>query len=551
MVKLKQDGVMSKNPGKQYDYIIIGAGSAGCVLANRLSADGQHQVLLLEAGGRDWNPLIHMPAGLSKLVRFGALNWNYQTEPEPELLGRRLYWPRGKVLGGSSSINAMCYCRGHRKDYDHWAENGAAGWDFDSVLPYFKRAENQEHGASEYHGGDGPLHVQDLRHHNRLSEVFIRAAGEAGFELTDDFNDAHQRGFGFYQVTQKDGRRWSTASAYLDPARERANLTVETHAMAEQLLLDGDRVSGVRYRQGNRLRTAEGGEVLLSGGAINSPQLMMLSGLGPADHLREHGIDVRADLPGVGGNLQDHLDICTLVESREAITYDKINELVTGVRYLLTHGGVGSSNIAEAGGFVVSELAEDDRPDIQMHFVPALLDDHGRNRLPGNGMTIHACPLRPTSRGRIGLHSADPAAAPAIRANYLTTGYDRRMMVECARLARRIFAAPAFDRYRGAEIFPGEEATSDADLLDFVRRKAETIYHPVGTCRMGSDNDAVVDPQLRVRGVEGLRVIDASVMPSLVSGNTNAPTIMIAEKASDLILQAHREQSRGKRTAAA
>ena len=402
---------------EQFDYIIVGAGSAGCVLANRLSAGGRHSVLLLEAGSRDWNPLIHMPAGLAKLVRFGALNWNYQTEPEPELGGRRLYWPRGKVLGGSSSINAMCYVRGHRKDYDLWAESGCEGWSFSQVLPYFKRAESFEHGESDFHGDDGPLHVQELRHTNPLTDVFLQAAEAAGLPRSDDFNNARQRGVGQYQVTQKDGVRWSTASAYLDPASDRDNLTVVTHALAEKILMEQGRATGVAYRVGNELRTARAGEIILCGGAINSPQLLMLSGIGPADHLRQHDITVKLDSPGVGANLQDHLDICTLYKCTEKITYDRINELVAGVRYLLTRGGVGSSNIAEAGGFVVSELAEDDRPDIQLHFVPAQLDDHGRNRLPGHGMTIHACPLRPESRGSIRLHSAIPAAAPAIRAH--------------------------------------------------------------------------------------------------------------------------------------
>ena len=522
---------------KQYDYIIVGAGSAGCVLANRLSESGQNRVLLLEAGGSDWNPLIHMPAGLAKLVRFGALNWNYQTEPEAELGGRRLYWPRGKVLGGSSSINAMCYVRGHRKDYNLWAEAGCKGWSFDEVLPYFKRAESFEHGESDFHGDDGPLHVQELRHTNPLTDVFLKAAEAAGLPRSDDFNNARQRGVGQYQVTQKDGVRWSTASAYLDPAKERPNLTVTTHAMVEKVLLDGDRANGVEYRVGNDLKSAEAGEVILCGGAINSPQLLMLSGIGPADHLHDHGIEVRQDTPGVGSNLQDHLDICTLYKCTEKITYDRINELVAGVRYLLTRGGVGSSNIAEAGGFVVSELATDDRPDIQLHFVPAQLDDHGRNRLPGHGMTIHACPLRPESRGSIRLHSPNPAAAPAIRANYLTEEYDRQMMLQCARLARRIFQAEPFGPFRGDEIYPGRQHQSDAELMEFIRRKAESIYHPVGTCRMGADRNAVVDPQLRVNGVDGLRVVDASVMPQLVSGNTNAPTIMIAEKASDMILE--------------
>ena len=514
----------------EYDYIVVGAGSAGSVMAGRLSENPSNKVLLLEAGGSNWHPFIHMPAGLAKLIKLEHLNWSYYTEPEPGLDNRRLYWPRGKVLGGSSSINAMCYCRGHRKDYDDWAENGCEGWSFQEVLPWFKHSEDQQRGASGYHGTRGPLKVQDLRYHNPLSDIFIAAAEQAGFERTDDFNGPRQRGFGFYQVTQDKGRRCSTADAYLKPAKGRSNLTIQTHALAERVILDGKRAVGVRARVKGRPAGFEGGEIIICGGAINSPQLLMLSGIGPADHLRNTGIDVAHELPGVGENLQDHLDICTLVRATRALTYDRLNEVLAGIRYLLTRGGPVSSNIAEAGGFIVSRYAEDDRPDIQMHFVPALLDDHGRNQLEGHGMTIHACPLRPTSRGSLTLKSADPAEPPTMRANYLETEYDRRMMVECAKLGREIFSQKVFTDYRSGEIFPGEDTQSDEDLLAFVRRRAETIYHPIGTCRMGTDAAAVVDPELKVHGIDGLRVVDASIMPTLVSGNTNAPTIMIAEK---------------------
>jgi len=514
----------------EFDFIIVGAGSAGCVLANRLSEARNDRVLLLEAGGRDWHPFIHVPAGLAKLIHLDSVNWAYETEPQAELGGRRLYWPRGKVLGGSSSINAMCYCRGHRKDYDDWATGGAHGWGFDEVLPYFRRAEDQENGASEFHGTGGPLSVQNLRHTNPLSAVFIEAAGQAGQPLTDDFNGPRQRGFGYYQVTQRDGRRCSSAVAYLHPAMTRTNLTVRTHAQATRILLEGQRATGVEYRKGRSRQVAYGGQVILAGGAINSPQLLMLSGIGPADHLRSHGIEARHDLPGVGQNLQDHLDVCTLVHCRQPITYDQISELASGIRYLFTRRGPASSNIAEAGGFVVSRYATDDRPDIQMHFVPAFLDDHGRNVLPGHGMTIHACVLRPESRGELTLRSADPLAAPLLQPNYLEREYDRNLMLECVRLAREIYAQDAFKPYAGDELYPGSEAQSEADVLNFIRRKAETIYHPVGTCRMGEDEMAVVDPGLRVRGLESLSVVDASIMPTLVSGNTNAPTIMIAEK---------------------
>lgn len=514
----------------EYDHIIVGAGSAGCVLANRLSEDPNRRVLLLEAGGRDWHPFIHVPAGLAKLVNIKSINWAYETEPEAELGGRRMYWPRGKVLGGSSSINAMCYCRGHRGDYDAWARSGAEGWGFDDVLPFFIKAEDQENGPSEFHGTGGPLGVQNLRHTNPLSKVFLDAAGQAGHPATDDFNGPRQRGFAFYQVTQRDARRCSTAVAYLKPARNRRNLTVSTRSQALRILFDGRRVTGVQYRRGNQALVAKADRVTLSGGAINSPQLLMLSGVGPADHLRSRGIDVLLDLPGVGENLQDHLDVCTLVYCKQKITYDQLGDLAVALPYLFGRKGPGTSNIAEAGGFVVSRHATDDRPDIQMHFVPALLDDHGRNILSGHGMTIHACALRPESRGRLTLRSTDPLDHPLIHANYLTSEYDRKMMLECVRLSREIFGQDAFAPFLGDELFPGAEARTDDQVLDFVRRKAESIYHPVGTCRMGRDEMAVVDPDLNVRGMEGLSVVDASVMPSLVSGNTNAPTIMIAEK---------------------
>lgn len=514
----------------EFDVIIVGAGSAGCVLANRLSENPSRRVLLLEAGGRDWHPFIHMPAGLAKLIDNDRINWSYETEPQPHLGGRRLYWPRGKVLGGSSSINAMCYCRGHRRDYDRWAAAGAEGWNWDEVLPFFIQAEDQENGACAHHGVGGPLSVQNLRHTNPLSAVFLEAAKQAGYAPTDDFNGSRQRGFGYYQVTQRNGRRCSTAVAYLRPATGRKNLEVRTHAHASRILLDGLRAEGVEYRRRGRVETVHAGQVILAGGAINSPQLLMLSGIGPADALREVGIGVAHDLPGVGQNLQDHLDICTLVRCREKITYDQINEVLAGIRYVFGRRGPASSNIAEAGGFLVSSLEQDDWPDVQMHFVPALLDDHGRNILPGHGMTIHACALRPESRGELTLASADPFAPPRLQPNYLSAPYDRELMIECARRAREIFAQPAFSPYVEDEIFPGRAARTDDELLEFVQRKSESIYHPIGTCRMGQDAGAVVDPALRVRGMEGLSVVDASVMPTLVSGNTNAPTIMIAEK---------------------
>ncbi|WP_233523362.1 GMC family oxidoreductase [Dyella solisilvae] len=520
-----------------YDYIIVGAGSAGCVLANRLSAHPGKRVLLLEAGPTDWNPLIHMPAGIARLANQRSVNWGYRTEPESQLMGRTLWWPRGKTLGGSSSINAMCYIRGVPGDYDRWADaTGDARWSWREVLPWFMRSEDNSRGSSALHGKGGPLGVSDLRHHNQLSDRFVESAASAGFARNDDFNGEQQEGFGLYQVTQREGLRCSTAAAYLRPVRERSNLEVRTRATVARVAIRGGRAVGVQLQGSDTI--IEAGEVILAGGAINTPQLLMLSGVGPADHLREFGIGVAADLGEVGANLQDHLDICTLDGCTQKITYDHLNELAAGWRFLRHRDGPGSSNVAEAGGFVRSRLADDERCDLQFHFVPALLDDHGRHRLPGYGYTVHACYLHPRSRGRLRLRSADPSQAVAIHANYLgdPEGHDLARMIEGARVSREILSQPAFAAYRGAHVFPERALTSDAEYAEFIRRKAETIYHPVGTCRMGSDAAAPLDSELRVRGVDGLRVVDASVMPSLPSGNTNAPVIMIAERASALIL---------------
>ncbi len=524
-----------------YDYIIVGAGSAGCVMANRLSEDPACRVLLLEAGPSDWHPFIHMPAGLSKLVGKKGVNWDYNTAAEPQLGNRSLWWPRGKVLGGSSSINAMCYIRGHADDYDEWAAMGAHGWDWDTVLPYFRRSEGNTRGASELHGGDGPLGVSDPIHRNPLSDAFVQAAQQAGHPHSDDFNGARQDGFGFYQTTTRDGARSSAAQAYLKPVRKRPNLTVITRASANRVVFANGRANAVVYTVAGKGAFCEGAsrEVILCGGAINSPQLLMVSGVGPAAQLRRHGIDVLADLPGVGANLHDHLDICTLQRCTQGLSYDGLSDASVALQYYLFGKGPGTSNIAEAGGFLRSHLAEDHRPDMQFHFVPAQLDDHGRNRLPGNGYTLHACGLRPRSRGRLSLVSASAGDKPMIEAAYLSDaeGFDLKVMVEAVRLSREILAQPAFAPFRGEEIHPGAGVRDEAQIVEFIRRKAESIYHPVGTCRIGADDDAaaVVDPQLRVRGVEGLRVVDASVMPRLVGGNTNAPTMMIAERAADLI----------------
>ena len=519
-----------------YDYIIVGAGSAGCVLANRLSANPNNRVLLLEAGGRDWSPFIHMPAGLARLVTQTSLNWNYNTSPQKNLNNRELFWPRGKVLGGSSSINAMCYIRGQAEDYDHWAQLGNKGWGFSDVLPYFIKSESNQRGSSVYHGDSGPQCVSDLRHTNELSHAFVDAGHQLGFPVNNDFNAARQSGFGFYQVTQKNGRRCSTAVGYLDPAKERPNLTIKCRARAEQVLFDGLQARGVQYHHQGQVTEAEGARVILAGGAINSPQLLLLSGIGAGAHLQECDIQTMHELPGVGENLQDHLDVCVIQSSKTAITYDQPNEIAVGMKYWMTHSGIGSSNVAEAGAFIASSKSTDLRPDIQLHFVPAQLDDHGRNRLSGHGMTIHSCFLRPYSRGNIKLTNADPQRDAIMNANYLSDARDIEVLIEGAKISRDLFATDAFAEYRETERTPGKSTRTHEQWSDFIRRKAETIYHPVGTCKMGNDAMAVVDQNLNVHGLQGISVVDASIMPTLVSGNTNAPTIMIAEKAADYLL---------------
>jgi choline dehydrogenase len=519
-----------------YDYVIVGAGSAGCVLANRLSERSANKVLLLEAGGADSNPFIHMPAGLARLVGNARIDWQYYTEPEPALNGRKLYWPRGRGLGGSSSINAMCYTRGHRLDYDEWAALGADGWDYASVLPFFRKAEDQARGPSEHHGVGGPLSVEDLKFRNPLSATFVEASVQCGLPRNIDFNGPVQDGVGFYQVTQRRGRRCSAAVAYLRPASRRLNLEILTHCLSTRVLFQARRAVGVEYRSRGELHRARAQrEVILAAGTIASPQLLMLSGIGRPDELRGLGIETVAESLEVGRNLQDHLDFCTLSKCTQPISYDfnSLQELAVALRYLLTRSGPGVSNIAEAGGFVRSHLAPDRRPDIQLHFVPAQLDDHGRNRLSGHGYTVHACALRPSSRGYLSLRSSRAEDPPRIFASYLKESSDLNVMLEGMRLSREILHAAAFAPFRGAEIYPGDAITSRQGLEEMLRRKAETIYHPVGSCRMGADPSSVVDCELRVRGVEGLRVADASIMPRLIGGNTNAPTIMIAEKLAD------------------
>jgi len=525
-----------------FDYIIVGAGSAGCLLAERLSANPNTQVCLLEAGPADRSPLIHMPLGIALLSKSKTLNWAFQTQPQANLNGRRLFWPRGKTLGGSSSINAMVYIRGHRDDYDAWGQAVDPIWSYDNVLPLFKAMEsNHRFGDDAFHGGQGELHVSDLQTHNPLSDAFVEAGEQAGFPRAVDFNGQTQEGVGPYQVTQYKGRRWSSARAFLSKAIGRPNLQIITGARATRVIMEDRKAVGVTYSAGGKLvdvRTR--GEVILSGGSVNSPQLLMLSGIGDAEELKAFGIPVVVDLPAVGKNLQDHLDITLLHLANDrssiGIAVSFIPRAVAGAfSYGLRGSGFLTSNVAEAGGFVKSKPSLD-RPNLQFHFLPTLLRDHGRVTSFGYGYTLHICDLMPKSRGRIGLASADPLEDPFIDPAYLSAPEDMQTMIEAVKIGRKILSAPAMAAFSKTEVEPGPSAQSDADIAADIRRRAETIYHPVGTCRMGRDPESVVDPALRVRGVQGLRVVDASVMPTLVAGNTNAPTMMIAERAAELIL---------------
>jgi choline dehydrogenase len=516
-----------------FDFILVGAGSAGCVLAARLTEDRGCRVLLLEAGGPDRPAEVHVPAAFSKLFK-GPLDWNYSTEEQAALGGRRLYWPRGKVLGGCSSLNAMIYVRGHRRDYDGWREAGNDGWGFADLLPYFKRAQNQERGASPYHGVGGPLNVADLRSPNRLSRAFVEACVEVGLPRNDDFNGPTQDGAGLYQVNQKRGKRCSTAVAYLAPARRRPNLTVATSALAARVLFEGRRAVGVEYVQQGQARQARAGEVVLCGGAVNSPHLLLLSGVGPRAHLEQLGAPVVLDLPGVGQNLQDHLLLGVAFACTRPCTLDRAETWLNVLKFLLLRRGPLTSNVGEAGAFVRSASGLT-VPDLQLYFGPAYYIEHGFVRPPGHGFSLGACLLRPESRGAIALRSLDPLKPPAIQPRYLEAPADLPPLLAGLRLLRRIARAGPLAPYRAAEHLPGERAQTDEELARYARAQLETLYHPVGTCKMGQGPLAVVDAQLRVHGAAGLRVVDASVMPTLVGGNTNAPTVAIAERAADLI----------------
>ena len=529
---------------EEFDYVIVGGGSAGSVLAARLSEDPMLKVCLLEAGGTGTGWVVQIPLGIMLTVPSPFINWGFKTAPQPALEGRRTYQPRGRVLGGSSAINAMIYTRGHATDYDAWGRE-AAGWSYAEVLPYFRRSEANARLHDAFHGSDGPLPVNDSYTGNPLQQVFVTAAQQAGFRLNTDFNGADQEGVGVYQVTQRDGERWSAARAYLQPVLSRPNLKVITGARARRVLFTSSRATGVEFQRHLQVQSLRArAEVILSAGAFQSPQLLMLSGVGDAQELSQAGVPVRLHLPAVGKNLQDHLDYTLIHKAR---SLDLLGGSPAGVWRLMQEArrfhrerrGMLTTNIAEAGGFLKSDPAQP-LPDIQLHFCIAIVHNHGRTlQHLRHGYSLHACVLRPKSRGRVGLASANPLAPPLIDPHYLAHPDDLELMVKGFKMSRTILEAPAFAPYRRGELFTAG-VHSDAEIRAEIRARAETIYHPAGSCRMGWGTDAVVDPELRVQGLEGLRVVDASIMPTLIGGNTNAPVIMIAEKAADLI--------RGRRT---
>jgi choline dehydrogenase len=524
-----------------FDYIVIGAGSAGCPVANRLSADPKNRVLLLEAGPKDRNIWIHIPIGYYRTMH-SALSWGYETEPDEGVAGRRLVWPRGKVLGGSSAINGLVYIRGQKQDYDHWRQLGNEGWGYDDILPFFKKAEDQERGSDDYHGSGGPLTVSDIRDRREICDAFMEAAQQAGIPRNNDFNGIDQEGVGNFQTTSRNGLRCSAATGYLKSIKNRPNLRIETDAMVLNILFDGKRASGIRFRQyGQEKIVHAGGEIVLAGGAINSPQMLQLSGIGPAEHLRAHGIDVVHDNPGVGRDLQDHYQARIVMELKRSISVnDDVNNplrlALTGLRYALFRRGPMTFSSGHVGVFT-KVLPQSATPDAQVHFIPFSATKSGGDLHPYSGVTAAVCQLRPESRGEVMIASSDPLEHPKITPNYLSTEYDRRIMVEGLKMVRRIAHAPAFARHVAMEREPGAENVADETLLAYAREKGSTIFHPTSTCRMGRDNRAVVDSRLRVHGVEGLRVADCSVMPTVVSGNTNAPAVMIGEKCAHMILE--------------
>ena len=522
-----------------FDYIVVGAGAAGCAVANRLSEDPDVRVALLEAGGKDSSPLIHMPAGFTKLVG-EKVNWGFKTVPQKHVNGREMHYPQGRTLGGSTSINAMIYIRGHRLDYDEWRDLGNEGWGYEDVLPYFRKAENNERFVDAYHAQGGPVNVADQTQYNPLTKAFVRAAQEAGIPYNPDLNGARQAGVSFYQVTQRNVRRESAATAYIHPFRDRKNLTVITRAWTTRVIVENGRAVGVEYLEDRRRpRTIRAErEVVLSGGAVNSPKILLLSGIGPADELRAMGIDVVHDLPGVGKNFQDHMDVYIAAEVSQPVSYNGEDRwhraILHGIQYLLYKTGPVTACVAEAGCFVKS--SEDVRsPDIQIHCLPAYVVDHGRMRIEGHGITINTCNLRPRSIGSVTLRSTNPLDPPAIDPNFLADPYDWKISIEGFKWGRKILASPSFKPYIKREYLPGEDCRSEEDIKAYIRKWSKTDYHPVGSCKMGSDDMAVVDTQLRVHGLQGLRVIDASIMPRLISGNTQAPSIMIGEKGAAMM----------------